>query len=348
MKDSDNQPGPAPAPRSHGEGSDHALDALAEQLRALGAETQTERRVKRVVPWVSSLVIHAGLIVIAFALVTAVQFMQPEDESILIVADFEAPEYQPLTLLSPNQAERDQQATQSRVETRSSSSDVSDELRDLEMDPLALLSDAANRSELADFSPDARPGTARFAGLTGTNARRIVYVVDASGSMIGAFQIVIDELARSIDGLAPEQSFSIIFFQRGEALIVPPPDRLVQAIGPEKIRALEWIEDNIIPADRSNPIEALRKALSLEPDVVFLLSNGITGSGQFEIDQDDLLQMLRDLNPIDAATGRRTTQIQTIQFLDADPLDTLRLIALEHSGEQGYRFLDRAELGIGR
>jgi len=344
------EPNPQPEAASSpiGDHADHAIDALAEQLRALGAETQTERRVKRVVPWVSSLVIHAGMIVIAFALVTAVQFMQPEDESILIVADFEAPEYEPLSLLNPNQSERDEQATQDRVETRLPTDDVTDDLRDLEVDPLALLSDAASRSDLADFAPQTHRATARFAGLTGTNARRIVYVVDASGSMIGAFQIVIDELARSIDALSPEQSFSVIFFQRGEALVVPPEDRLVQAIGSEKIRALEWIEDNIIPADRSNPIEAIRRALALEPDVIFLLSNGITGSGQFEIDQEELLQMLRDLNPIDPASGRRGTQIQTIQFLDPDPLDTLRKIALEHSGEQGFRFLDRNELGIGR
>jgi hypothetical protein len=337
---------PIEQPTAAGAPQPSAVDALAEQLRSLGAETQTERRVKRVVPWVSSLVIHGGMIVLAFALVTAAQIMRPEEEAILIVADFEAPQYDPLKLLSPNQDRLDQEAAQDLME--SPAEDIERELNDLEADPLELLSDAASRSNLAEFAPQARDTTARFAGLTGTNARRIAYVVDASGSMIGAFQIVLDELARSIDALVPEQSFSIIFFQRGEALIVPPSDRLVQATGPEKVRALKWIEENVVPADRSNPIEALRAALALEPDVIFLLSNGITGSGQFEIDQDDLLAMLRDLNPVDPATGRRQTQIQTVQFLDPDPLDTLRKIALEHSSEQGYRFLSREELGIGR
>ncbi len=327
---------------------DHPIDLLAEQLRALGAETETERRVKRILPWVSSLVFHAGLIVLAFAVVTAVQFIRPDEEAITIVADFQARAYEPLALLSPNQGQQDQLATQNRVETQSQSATLSDQISDLEVDAAALLSDAASRSDLAEFAPQARQGTARFAGLTGTNARRIVYVVDASGSMIGAFAIVIDELARSIDALSPEQSFSVIFFQRGEALSVPPEDRLIQGVESEKVRALKWIEDNVIPRDRSNPVEAIKRALALEPDVIFLLSNGITGSGQFEIDQDDLLQMLRDLNAIDSETGRRRTQIQTVQFLDPDPLDTLKKIALEHSGEEGYRFLDRSELGIGR
>jgi hypothetical protein len=35
-----------------------------------------------------------------------------------------------------------------------------------------------------------------------------------------------------------------------------------------------------------------------------------------------------------------------VQFLDPDPLDTLRKIAQAHGGERGFRFLDRAELGL--
>jgi hypothetical protein len=35
-----------------------------------------------------------------------------------------------------------------------------------------------------------------------------------------------------------------------------------------------------------------------------------------------------------------------VQFLDPDPLDTLRKIAEVHGGPKGYRFLDRRQLGI--
>ncbi|MHC4833777.1 MAG: hypothetical protein ACYTFH_07810, partial [Planctomycetota bacterium] len=81
-------------------------------------------------------------------------------------------------------------------------------------------------------------------------------------------------------------------------------------------------------------------------DCIFLLSSNITGAGQFEIDRGDLLATLDRLNPIDSRSGRRRSQIQCIQFLDPDPLDTMREIARRHSGETGYRFLDRDELGL--
>jgi hypothetical protein len=187
----------------------------------------------------------------------------------------------------------------------------------------------------------------RFAGTAGSNARSIVYVIDASGSMISHMQIVIDELSRSLEGLNPKQSFNVIFFQKNQALAVPPANQLLPATDQDKLRALQWIHDNIVPLGRSNPLAAIELAMSHKPDVVFILSEGITGSGEFEIDQRDLLARLNELNPVDSGTGRRRTQINCIQFLDPDPLDTLKIIAQEHGGANGYKFLSRAELGLG-
>jgi hypothetical protein len=183
-------------------------------------------------------------------------------------------------------------------------------------------------------------------GLTTTNARRIVYVIDASGSMIRSLPIVIDELARSLGTLSPQQSYGVIFFQRNDAVMVPPTGRLTEATPEAQLRALEWIDEHVIPAGRSNPLAAIERALSFEPDVIFLLSDNITGSGEFEIDQADLLDLLDELNPLEGRSGRRRTQINCVQFLDPDPLDTLRRIAERHGGPDGYRFLDRAELGL--
>ena len=61
---------------------------------------------------------------------------------------------------------------------------------------------------------------------------------------------------------------------------------------------------------------------------------------------DFLLAMLDQLNPLDPATNRRQCVINCIQFLDPDPLDTLKKIADIHGGPKGYKFLDRSELGL--
>jgi hypothetical protein len=99
--------------------------------------------------------------------------------------------------------------------------------------------------------------------------------------------------------------------------------------------------------------------------VIFLLSTDITGSGEFEMASDEILRRLNTLNPLDPETGRRLTRIQCVQFLDPDPLDTLKRIAREHAGGSppmnaapqidgapgsgeptGFRFLSREQLGL--
>jgi len=311
---------------------------------ALGAESQTERAVKRIAPWVASLLVHMFVVILGFFVTWTVVMIQREEEPTRIVADFYAMRYEPVSQMEAPQTQTPPLTAEDRLPDESPA-EVVDRL-EVDIDPMSLIHQASGESALWRFAPQRTRITAEFVGLSSTNARRITYVIDASGSMIRALPIVIDELARSLDGLVPPQRFSVIFFQRNEALIVPPPGRLIPATEDEKLRVLAWIDENVIPAGRSNPLEAIAAAMRLKPDVIFLLSENITGSGEFEIDQADLLAMLEQLNPVDPQTGRRPTQINCVQFLDPDPLGTLQKIAEAHGGEKGYKFLDRAELGL--
>ncbi|MCZ6836005.1 MAG: hypothetical protein O7G85_09550, partial [Planctomycetota bacterium] len=322
------------------------LKQLREELASLGSETDAQRRAKKVVPWIASVAVHGLMILLGFLITWTAVLLQPPQEPTIIVADFNALSYEPINLLQLDQDELQEEMVQDRIEIDSNDQLINDRLNELEVDPLSLISDAASESPLAKFAPQPTSGRAEFVGLSSSNARRIVYVIDASGSMIRTLPIVIQELGRSLDNLTREQSFSVIFFQRDEALVVPPEGQLINALHEEKIRVLEWIDENIIPVGTSNPLKALEKALGFEPDAVFLLSENITGGGQWEIDQRDLLALLERLNPIDANLGRRPTVINCIQFLDPDPLDTLKKIAQIHGGPKGYKFLDRQELGL--
>jgi hypothetical protein len=321
------------------------LDRMADALAALGAETPAARRAKRVVPWIASVALHGLMIMLGFLITWTAVLLAPEQEPTVIIADFDALRYEPLQMLDLKQPLQEQ-IVQDRVETESVEDVINDRLNELQLDPLNLISDAANASPLAPFAPTPTSGRAEFVGLSSTNARRIVYVIDASGSMIRTLPIVTQELARSLEGLSREQSFSVIFFQRDQALVAPPGGRLSTATRQEKTRVMQWIEANVVPTGTSNPVGALEAAMALEPDVVFLLSENITGGGQWEIDQGDLLALLERLNPVDPRNGRRRTIINCIQFLDPDPLDTLRKIAEIHGGPRGYKFLDRKELGL--
>jgi hypothetical protein len=82
----------------------------------------------------------------------------------------------------------------------------------------------------------------------------------------------------------------------------------------------------------SNPLTGLRLALSLQPDVVFLLTRGIRRSGTTWGPGDmQVMAALDEANPKDAS-GRRATTIRTIQFVGKDPSGLMDRIAKEHGG----------------
>ncbi|MHC4413887.1 MAG: vWA domain-containing protein [Planctomycetota bacterium] len=313
---------------------------------AAAGESDTERAVRHVAPWVASVGLHAGVVALGFLVTWTVMSLAEDREPVRVTADFHNLSYDPLVTLNADVEPIDELEPPETTAIEPLEQALSEQLADLEAAPLSLVPEAPAPPAMVGFAPPVPHDSATFVGLTTTQARRIVYVIDASGSMIRSLQIVLEELARSLDALTGQQSFGVIFFQHNDAVVVPPTNRLVAASSEAKLEALEWIDENVIPAGRSNPLEAIERALGLEPQVIFLLSENITGSGQFEIDQAELLELLEQLNPTDSETGRRATQINCVQFLYPDPLDTLRKIAERHGGPKGYKFLDAAELGI--
>lgn len=315
-------------------------------LASLGSETRAERRAKQIVPWIATISLHAAVIVLGFLITWSVVMFQSEDEPVQVVADFHSMNYEPVVELTESEDvhERDN-PVMDEVSFLEFDEPLPDPLRDQAIVPLAAAPNPVAPPSL-DFSTTTVEGSASFMGVSASNAQRIMYVIDASGSMIAYLQFILHELSKSLDSLTEQQSFGILFFQRNQAVAVPPARRLTAARANEIARSLQWIDDNVVPAGRSNPIPAIEQALRLQPDVIFILSVNITGAGHYEVDQRDLLARLNELNPNDPATGRRRTQINCIQFLDPDPLDTLRLIAEEHGGPGGYKFLSRQELGL--
>ena len=179
----------------------------------------------------------------------------------------------------------------------------------------------------------------------GPQADSVVYVIDASGSLIDTLPFVTQELRRSIFALEEHQKFTVIFFQ-GDSAFEVPPFGLKRADHHTKRQVAAWISTDaghVVPRGRTNPIQAIRQALSYRPDVVHLLSDNITGHGQHEVNQEALVEEIR-------TTNVAKTQINTIQFLYPDPLvpmgfqPTMQLISQTSGGQ--YRFYDGRQLGI--
>ena len=106
-----------------------------------------------------------------------------------------------------------------------------------------------------------------FAG-TSTRANKIVYVLDATGSMMSSFDDLRRQLKMAVGGLRPPQSFNIIFINDKN----PPPlaPELLFASPENKRKAEEYVE-TMAPRGATEPLPALEKAYGMKPELINLL-----------------------------------------------------------------------------
>jgi hypothetical protein len=297
-------------------------------------------------PWAISVLLHLGLVLMAFFVVWSYQKGLDEET---VIPKSEIVEIEPDQVLTDTpDVEIDVNAKPiDKVETQ-------EPLK--KTDPLGAMNTDTNvnLALIGVAGPNALPFGAKIGsdffgvgtGGGGGSARTICYVVDASGSLLDTLPFVINELKQSIRKLdGRSQKFTIIFFQRDMAIEVPVPHKGLKIATAENVkRAADWItltSNNIVPRGSSNPVEAIKLALGYKPDLIYILSDNITGKGRYAVDQADLLELIEDTKKTKSA-GR--TKINTIQFLYPDPLGTLKMIAEQNGGV--YKFVDESVVGL--
>lgn len=113
---------------------------------------------------------------------------------------------------------------------------------------------------------------------SGTNLRKICYVVDASGSMQGRLGMVRRQLKESIGKLEPDQYFYVIFF-RGDGLVESGKGVLVRATAKAKSKAYDFI-DSISFEGPTNAVKAIERSMKIKdfggqsPQQIYFLSDG--------------------------------------------------------------------------
>ncbi len=109
-----------------------------------------------------------------------------------------------------------------------------------------------------------------------------VYVVDSSGSMIDEARLprATIELRRSVLALQPPQRFEVIFYNH-ESNPMPGGPTPRSADIQSKNLLISWLR-LIEPDGGTDPRAAMRQALGLKPDAVFLLSDGAYPPGTVE------------------------------------------------------------------
>ena len=106
----------------------------------------------------------------------------------------------------------------------------------------------------------------------GERPTRIVFLCDASGSMIPNFFNLREQLAAEIEALRPFQIFNVIFFKNTQSLALRDGD-MIEASAFNK-RCATTFASQITPEGRTDPIPAIRAAFALRPDLICVLTDG--------------------------------------------------------------------------
>lgn len=176
----------------------------------------------------------------------------------------------------------------------------------------------------------------------GGMARRVVYVLDASSAMADSWPTLVDEMQSSLRKLAFGQRFTVIVFQDGKAIEAALGEAgMVPATAATIARASDWLAPrsaNVVPTGTGDPMAAMTRALSYQPNIVFLISGSTAGERGLGADPDALVKAIVDARHKHAPKAL----INTVQFVHPDEKQTLKSIAKACGGR--YRYVDESLL----
>ena len=197
---------------------------------------------------------------------------------------------------------------------------------------------------LTDGGQGRAPGgqiTAEIFGIKGTGSR-FVYVFDRSASMndFGGTPLLAakQQLVLSLNSLDTVHQFQIIFYNDEIDLVHPDPTRPAKMLFGSKANKAH--AESFIKSTRAsggtNHLKAIRKALSMGPDVIFFLTDAEGGFSSQELaDIQRWNKSAAAIHAIEFGVGSR-----------ADRDKTVELMARQNSG--GYTYKDLSKLGMMR
>jgi len=169
----------------------------------------------------------------------------------------------------------------------------------------------------------------------GGNARRIVFVCDATGSMFNKMAILKAELQDAVNSLKPFQSFNIIFYYDGPKVQAADMSELLPATLDSKRNAFKFLDD-VTATGQTDPIPAIQLAFGQHPDLIYLLSDG---------GLDDNLRTNKEVtDELDHLNPGHKVKINTIMFdsYQAEAEAVMSKIAKDTGGK--YRYVKESDL----
>jgi hypothetical protein len=171
-----------------------------------------------------------------------------------------------------------------------------------------------------------------------TRGLRIVYVIDRSSSMgeTGALAVAKGELHASLDRLAPQARFQVIAYNRSsEPLRINGQSGLLPAT-PDNKRQATWLMDNVHAEGGTEHLLALQRALQLQPDVLFFLTDADALTEEQVRIVTRLNQGRTVIHAIEMGASHSTDTLTPLQILSRDNRGTYRRV--KHTFTKSVRF----------
>ena len=277
--------------------------------------------IRKVAPWSVSLLLHIGVITVGFLVTWSIIRLDERLPSPVVTGDVAV--VSPVVALHP--APSESMTTPPTIPMPDLSPAASSV-------PHITGPTPANSVETASTPP-------AFAGASMGVAREVVFVIDASGSMTAWLPFVIDEVERTLAAMSGDQQFAVVYFA-GDVVRVTPKRGLVRVTpeaAAEVVATLRHTAGHQLGGG-SDPSPAMKKAFSMRPELVLLLSEGLDGRGRWAVDRDATLRALDEYNSdrhtrvacIRLTTGERATPAKLMQAIaEAHGDGTVTTITLE-------------------
>lgn len=241
--------------------------------------------------WLTSMILHTGLIVV-LAIITMTQM---QDETITLAMG-EVSEQVENVIEMPLEFEEMEEPVEEFEEL---TEPVDEQLMESDVITEALETEVMVNSDFGDISADVDMSevfgegemtleeTSKMAPKffnAGTQAKKIVYVVDNSNSMTGKNQnskgygrmeTALIELAKSVNSLDRSQYFYIVFYSDTAYGLFHPNtvSDYIRATPKNKQMVNAWL-DTVECCLRTNGTEAFEVARKLDPELIYLLGDG--------------------------------------------------------------------------
>ncbi|MFK7788069.1 MAG: hypothetical protein AB8C95_01080, partial [Phycisphaeraceae bacterium] len=163
---------------------------------------------------------------------------------------------------------------------------------------------------------------------------RIVFLVDASGSLVDSLPQMLVWLKEALRTVKENEEFAVYFFKSDKPIAIKPEGMLKPSRALLAKVSEDWLSSDkmpVFPSGRSNPTQAIAQALTLNPTDIYLLSDDAFAFSQGDTKPGEALTLVKE------AIGDAKVRVHGVQFFYRSEQNILETLANQYDGT--YEFV---------